>query len=197
MMLVEKNIAYSFCPANPFNDPPDAPLPALTRFARIPVLRHGAFVVSETRAILSYLDHLKPGKPMRPTDPRVCARSEQVMGILDAYGYWPLVRQVFAHRVFRPLEGLEADEAEVARGLADARPVLDALNDIVAEGLVLNMRGMTLADIYLAPMLDYFAMAGEGRAMLSGRGDLKDWLDWVRTTRSFRETVPDFTKLPR
>lgn len=195
IMLAEKALDYSFQAANPFNDPPDAPLPELTRFARIPVLRHGAFTLAETRAILSYLDALGEGASVFPAEPKARARAEQVMGIIDAYGYWPLVRQVFAHRVFRPLEGLEADEAEVAEGVTQARPVLETLNDIAAEGLVLNKAEFSAADIYLAPMMDYCAMAPEGARALADHAALADWLGWAMSHASVRATAPDFSKL--
>ncbi|MEX0282240.1 MAG: glutathione S-transferase family protein [Arenibacterium sp.] len=195
VVLAEKGIDHRFLHANPFNDPPDAPLPELTRFARVPVLRHGDFILSETRAILSYLDALGRDASILPQNPKARARAEQVMGIIDSYGYWPLVRQVFAHRVFRPLEGLIADEAEIERGISAAGPVLETLNDIAAEGLVLNRQSFTAADIYVAPMVDYFAMAPEGAAALARHRELAAWWDWAQTRPSMTATAPDFTRL--
>ena len=58
---------------------------------------------------------------------------DQIIGIVDSYGYWPMVRQVFSHRVFRPPLGQPADEAEVERGLAGAAKVLAALEALASE----------------------------------------------------------------
>ena len=68
-----------------------------------------------------------PGPALQPGAPRALARMDQIIGVVDSYGYWPMVRQVFSHRVFRPRAGRPADEAEVARGLAGAAKVLAAL----------------------------------------------------------------------
>lgn len=63
-----------------------------------------------------------------------------------------MVRQVFSHRVFRPLEGGTSDEEQIAVGLVAAEHVLIVLDSIANEGLVLNSEQFTLADCYLAPM---------------------------------------------
>ena len=65
-----------------------------------------------------------PARRCSPGDPRALARMDQIIGIVDAYGYWPMVRQVFSHRVFRPRVGQPGDEAEIARGLPASAKVL-------------------------------------------------------------------------
>lgn len=49
---------------------------------------------------------------------------------------------------------------------------------------------LTLADLYLAPMIDYALEVPEFRQMFSGHHNLGDW--WQRGTalESFRETQP-------
>ena len=97
-----------------------------------------------------------------PDDPRALARIAQVIGIVDSYGYWPMVRQVFSHAVFRPFEGQPSNAAEIARGLERSHPVLGALEVISREGRALNGGQTTLADCHLGAMVAYFVMSEEG-----------------------------------
>lgn len=113
----------------------------------------------------------------------------QVMGIVDAYGYWPLVRQVYSHAVFQPAQGEPGDPREVAAGMAAAVRVLGALEAIAAEGLVLS-GPVTLADLHLAPMVAAFVQAGEGAAALSSRPALAAWWAGMRARDSMRATDP-------
>lgn len=174
LVLAEKGLDHAYTEVNPFDPALDRAYRALHPFARVPVLDHDGFVLYETAAIARYLDTL-PGPRLTPANPRAVARMAQVIALTDAYAYWPLVRQVFAHRVFRPLEGLEPDEDEIAAGLAAAGPVLQALDTIAAEGLVLTGDAVTLADCHLAPMVGAFVAAPEGAAALAGHGALRDW----------------------
>nr|WP_237422037.1 glutathione S-transferase family protein [Frigidibacter albus] len=175
LALIEKGVAHDLAEADPFADPPPAALLALNPFGRVPVLQHDGFTLYETAAILRYVDAAFPGPALVPADPRAAARMAQVIGIADAHGYWPLVRQVYAHLVFRPFEGLAPDPAEVAAGLATAGPVLDALEAIAAEALQLAGGPLSLADLHLAPMIAAFASAPEGAALLAARPVLALW----------------------
>ena len=189
MALIAKGADYSETEVNPFTPPlpPDYPHP----FARVPVLTHGAFTLYETSAITRYIDLALPGPPLVPTDPKAAARLQQVISIADSYAFRPLVLQVYAHRVFRPLEGLPPDESAIAAGLAAAPQVLAALEAIAAEGLTLSPTTPTLADFHLAPMIAAFAMASEGEALLSHYAAISRWWAAVRQTPSFRASGRD------
>lgn len=183
MMLHECGQVAEVIEVDPFSGPV-----AAHPFNRVPVLDHDGFVVYETAAILSYLDATFANDRLTPTDPRARTRMVQVQAIIDAHGYWPLVRQVFAHRVFRPLEGLAPDEAEIAQGLAAAETVLKALDRIAAEGLVLTARELTLADVHLAPMIGAFAAAPEGARLLAGFPALAGWWGHISACSSYLAT---------
>jgi glutathione S-transferase len=176
--LVAKGVAHRLNGIDPFSDADAARLAPLHPFGRVPVLEHDGFRVFETVAVTRYVDRAFPGPPLNPADARAEARVAQCVAVVDAYGYRPMVRQVFAHRVFRPWEGLAGDEAEIAAGVAASRPVLDTLEAFAREGLILPGSGLSLADLHLGPMIDYFAMAPEGRRLLAERPALSAW--WAR-----------------
>lgn len=190
MVLREKGVAYRREEVDPFA--PDLPpaYRALHPFARVPVLSHGDFEVYETAAIARYVDAAFAGPNLTPRDPRAQARMAQVVSIVDAYGYGPMVRQVFAHGVFRPCNGEPWDAAEIERGLETSRTVLAALDAIAAEGRVLDGARLTLADCHLAPMVAYFVQVPEGADRLSRHPALSPWWQAVKGRRSLAETDP-------
>ena len=178
MVLTVRAVPYRMRETDPFADPPDPELARVSRFGLVPVLDHDGFTICETSAITRHVARAFPGAPLVPQDARAAARMDQVIAIIDAHGYWPMVRQVFAHGVFRPMIGAPADPAQVAEGLKAAEPVLRALDDVAREALVLSPAAITLADLHLAPMIGYFTAAPQGAKALRAHPALGRW--WAR-----------------
>jgi glutathione S-transferase len=183
MVLHEKGVAFSEIEVNPFSPPLPAGYPH--PFGRVPVLTHGGFTLFETSAIARYIDLAFPGPALVPGTAQAAARMAQVIAIADAYAFRPLVLQVYAHRVFRPLNGLAADEAQIAEGFAAAPRALAALDAISTKGAVLTGTSLTLADCHLAPMLAAYLTANEGRISFVHFPALSAWWDEVRRHPSF------------
>ena len=180
IVLHEKRVAFRVREVNPF-DPVEAEhLRDLQPFGRVPVLRHGSFDIYETSAITRYVDAAFDGPRLVPDEPRAAAQMAQVIAVIDAYGYWPMIRQVFARRVFAPNEDSALNEAEVASGLEASRAVLVALDAIAADTRVLTGDTITLADCHLGAMMDYFTRAPEGDALTRSQPHLDRWWRKIR-----------------
>lgn len=193
-VLTLKELEYRWVEVSPFA----APDPILTRlhpFHRVPVVSHGTFTLFETATITRYLDASFPQNPLQPEDPKALARMTQIICMVDSYAYWPLVRQVFSQRIFRPRIGERTDPAQLAEGLAQSRKVLAALEAIAKEGRVLDPARITLADCHLAPMIAYFVEAPEGQEMLSGFPNLLTWWKKVESCDWMATTKPDLDRL--
>tara|TARA_R110002074_G_scaffold151721_2_gene305560 strand:- start:3583 stop:4227 length:645 start_codon:yes stop_codon:yes gene_type:complete len=175
MALLELGLEAEYVEVDPFFAPPNPELSRYTPFGRVPVLRHGAFTLTETAAIVGYLCDLSAGRSLRPQTAQGSARMMQVIGIIDAYGYQPLVRDVFSHGFYRQQMGEEFDSEKVTIGLVKARPVLQVLDMIAQEGLQLNGQAISLADIHLAPMMAYFTKVSEAAELLRGFPALSGW----------------------
>lgn len=195
MALHCRGIAYGSRETDPFADPPDPELNRMSPFGRVPVLDHGGFVLSETTAICRYIAAGFPGLPLVPKDPRAAARMDQVISAMDAHGYWPMVRQVFSHAVFRPLIGAESDPELISDGLSKSAPVLRLMNDVAEEQLVLSNTGLTLADLHLAPMIGYFDMAPQGQRSLRTYPALSRWWDKMQSHPAYLATDPGLATL--
>jgi glutathione S-transferase len=190
LALAEKGVTYDRVEVNPFAPDVPAAYLALHPFGRVPTLVHDDFALYETGAITRYVDRMFPGPALQPHSPRAFARMDQIIGVVDSYGYWPLVRQVFSHRVFRPAIGQPADEAEVGRGLAGAAKVLAALEALAAPDAFLVGPALSLADLHLGAMIAYFAAAPEGWALLQNHPRLAAWWMHLGQHPSFAATDP-------
>jgi glutathione S-transferase len=187
--LLAKNIEHETIEVNPFAELSEAYL-MLHPFGRVPVLIHGAFKLFETSAITRYVDRAFNGPPLQPESAAALARMDQVIAVIDAYAYWPMVRQVSSHAFFRPFFGEPSRREEVDLGLEASRKVLSFLDRIAGEGEVLTGRDITLADCHLAPMIDYFVRAEEGKAALSLHLALQGWWEQVSVLGVLKATDP-------
>lgn len=184
LVLAEKGVSYDRVEVNPFAPDRPASYLALHPFGRVPVLVHDGFALYETGAITRYVDRAFPGPSLQPASPQALARMDQIIGIVDSYGYWPMARQVFSHRVFRPRTGQPVDEGEIERGLAASAKVLAALEALIEEG------PLSLADLHLGAMMAYFVLAPEGATLLRACRRLAAWWEQTSARPSFAATDP-------
>jgi glutathione S-transferase len=190
LALAEKGLAYERVEVNPFA--PDRPAEYLTLhpFGRVPTLVDDDFVLYETGAIARYIDRAFLGPKLQPAEPRALARMDQIVSVVDAYAYWPLVRQVFVHDVSRPLSGSDSDPAEVEKGLAASAKVLDALEALAGNDTYLVGPDVSLADFHFGAMIAYFALSTRGAASLAGRPRLSAWWQRLQARPSVAATDP-------
>lgn len=190
LALEEKRVPYRLVEIDIFA--PDGPPPDyLPRhpFKRIPAFEHEGFRLYETGAIMRYIDEAFAGPPLMPDAPRARARVNQIVSILDNYGYRPLIWDIFVERVRAPAQGRSADEAKIAAALPSAALCLQALEDLAEQqGPYLTGSAISLADLHLAPMVVYLAMAKEGAALLAAQARLSRWWQAMRERPSIAAT---------
>jgi glutathione S-transferase len=190
LTLAEKGVSYQRVEVNPFAPEIPADYLALHPFGRVPALVHDDFVLYETGAITRYVDRAFAGPALQPVQPKAQARMDQIIGIVDSYGYWPMVRQVFSHGVFGPAIGRPANTAEVERGLTGAAKALGALDALAAPNAFLVGPAISLADFHLGAMMAYFTALPAGADLLANHSRLAAWWALIRRRKSFTETDP-------
>jgi len=196
LALEEKGVEYALEEVEIFG-PAGAPPAHLERhpFGRIPVLEHAGFVLYETGAVTRYIDEAFPGPALQPADAAARARMNQVIGIVDAYAYRPMIWGVFVNRVSIPREGRVADEVAISSALPRIRTALRALEGVLGAQPFLAGEQLSLADLHVAPVLLYFQLTVEGRRMMAEHPRLEAWLAGmkerhsVQTTKSIYETT--------
>lgn len=185
----EKRIEYSFEEVEIFGSE-GVPRAHFERhpFGRIPTLHHDGFTLYETGAITRYIDEEFSGVPLQPTSTRARARMNQVISVLDAYAYYPMIWSVFVQRISIPKSGTETDEAIISEALPRIDTCLTALDNLLGPQRCFAGDAISLADLHAAPMLLYFSLTAEGRRMLTKYADLSRWLSEVSQRRSIDET---------
>jgi glutathione S-transferase len=175
MAMIEKKLDWTHVEVDPFDEPIPQSYLALNPFGRVPTLVHDGFVLYETTAITRYVDEAFAGIPLQPADPRARARMNQIVAVADSYAYWPLVRQVFAQRVFSPAIGGAPNEAMIVEGLQRSKTALAALDALASDGPFLVASSLSLADLHLGAMIAFFTAAEEGNSELSRYRKLSEW----------------------
>ena len=186
-----KSAVYEFHDLNPF----EKDITDLHPFSKVPVLDHRKNKVFETNAITRYLDRAISGVALQPDEPYELALQDQTISIVDNYAYEPMVRSVFAHRVFRPLEGLGADEDIIKDGLDTSKQVLGVLEDFAGRKNILEGQNITLAGCHLLPIIDYFQQSDEGRILLADFPHLSKLRSSVSGLKMATATRPIFEKI--
>jgi glutathione S-transferase len=156
-------------------------------FGKVPVLDYDGFRVLETSAITRYLNEKLPGPSLVPGWVEDRARMDMIIGLVDSYGYGALVGGVAAYHLFPDFVGGKNEQARQG-GIEAGRMLLD---------FAMKMRGdkpfiageLSLADLYLAPILFYVSLTPDKDAVLDVPG-LANWWSRVGTLDSYRNTEP-------
>lgn len=193
LALEEKGVRYGFEEVEIFG-PAGVPAEHLARqpFGRIPAFAHDGFVLYETGAITRYVDESFGGPRLQPQHARARARMNQVIGIVDAYAYRPMIWGVFVPRLVAPEEGIAPGEALVTESLKKAGTCCRALAEILGSKRWFTGDELTLADLHALPILLYFAMTREGADTLAAHPRLHAWLDYAAARPSVQRTRGKF-----
>jgi len=161
-------------------------------FGRVPVLQHGDFQLYETQAILRYIDRVHPAPGLTPAHPRDAARMDQLMNINDWYLFQGVASVIAFQRVVGPrLMGLAPDEDAIAAAMPKARTVFDELALRLGDKRFFVNDAISLADVHLAPQLDFLRATPEWEPLTSKHGNLGKWLDLMNSRPSMAATTWD------
>lgn len=191
LALLEKGVVYDLVPVDIFaaSSLRDSHL-ARHPFGKIPAFRHGDFDLYETGAITRYVDEAFDGQALQPADPKTRARMNQIISIADGYVYPQMVWGLYVECIEKPKRGETPDARRVEKAHGIALISLAVLTGLLAEQRWMCGDRLTLADLYLAPMVDYALEVPELRQMFAEHRNLGDWWQRVTALESFGETRP-------
>lgn len=189
LALAEKGVDHALVDM-PFGAQREAAHLARHPFAKVPAFEHDGFCLYETQAILRYLDDIFPQPPLQPDDPKARARMNQVIGILDSYGWPSMAGGILFNRWIAPRLGLPTNEDAVAAAVPRAHLVLSEWTRLLADGPFLAGARYSLADIMVAPLVFYFRRVAEGEAAIADYPTLIAWNDRIIARDAFAATQP-------
>lgn len=189
LALLEKSVTHDHREVEIFaaGGPPAAYL-ELHPFARIPALVHGDFTLYETGAITRYVDEAFDGPSLQPTSPESRARMNQIISIADNYLYRPLVWGVYVARDDAAKNNTPLDQPTFDDAVAKSRHCLAVVAGLCGDRPWLSGDSLSLADLYLAPMIAYGCVAAEGRALLQEQPYLATWWNRMKARPSMTAT---------
>ncbi len=187
--LEEKGARYRLLPLAPGGSKSPEHL-ARHPFGRVPVLEHDGFSLYETQAILRYLDRVLPSPALTPADPRRAARMDQVMNVNDWYLFQGVGNVIGFQRIVGPrLFGLKTDEAAIEAAMPRARTVFAELARLLGEQPYFAGDAVSLADLLVAPQIDFMTPAPEWSELGIPHANLAAWLTRMQARPSFVATT--------
>jgi len=185
MALAEKGLAYRFQPCVPHSPQ----VLALHPFGRIPALRDGETTLFETSAIVRYLDEAFGAGPLLlPGSPLARAHCEQWVSAVNAYLYDTMVRRYVLPYLFPQGPDGQPDRGVIDGALRDMPAQLAALDRAYGSSDWLAGGALSMADLFVAPILAGVERMPEGPSLLAATPNLRRAQATLRRRDSFMQT---------
>ena len=187
MALAEKGLKYTFDPAPPHSPSVDV----ISPYGRIPVFSDGETGLFETSAIVRYIDETFDGTPILASSARLRAQMEQWVSMINCHAYDAMVRRYVLHYVFPKGEGGAPDRKIIDAALPEIEQLLGILDKAYGKRNFLVGEAVTMADLFLAPIIFYLGMFPESRALLAKMQNVSRAHAAIAERESFKATMPE------
>ncbi len=154
----EKGVALELVPIGLGDENPA--FLACSPFRKMPGFTDGDFSISDSTAIVTYIDAKHPDVPLIPADPANRARAVWFDEFADTI-LTAAAGAIFFNRIVSPkFLGKPGDDTAVAKGEADMTPICQYLESVIRPSGYLVGEGLTLGDISVASPFVNAAHAG-------------------------------------
>jgi glutathione S-transferase len=180
--LAEKGVRYRLEPRAP-QTPEQL---TIHPFGKIPALRDGDVEIYEARAILGYVNEAFEGPSLISTAGVTArARSEQWISAINSYCYDAMARRYVLQYVFG-----SPDRSVIAKALPEIDMQLGLFDKAYGGADYLTSSSMTMADLFLAPLIFYLGQFPESKELLEKYKRVKNGQAVMRERPSFAATLP-------
>ena len=159
-------------------------------WGKMPAFEHDGNSFYEASAIMRYVDEVFPGPALMPATPVERVRVNQVMSILDSYGYPASITNIFIPRVLVPSLGGQTDEAQVEAAKPRAALFLKEIARLLGEANYFGGATVSLADLHVLPVLAYLRATPEGQALLAATPSIGAWMARMNERSSVQAVMP-------
>ena len=184
MTCVEKGVSYTLEKAAPHS----LEILALNPHGKIPAFTHGDLTLYETSAITRYIDEAFDGPRLQPEDVRERAVMNQWISAANHYYDRSMIRDFVIQRVVVPSRGGTPDEELIKEALPKIETQLAIAEKALAESEFLAGDRMTLADLFMVPIIFYVGLPPEGAALREKCTSVNRWLETRSARESFKKT---------
>lgn len=159
-------------------------------WGKMPAFEHAGQRFYEVSAIMRYVDEAFSGPALMPSTPAERVRVNQLMSIVDSYGYAASITNIFIPRVLVPSLGGQTDEAQVAAAKPQAALFLTEVNRLLGGTDYFGGTKVSLADLHLLPVLTYLRATPEGQALMAATPNIGAWMGRMNQRSSVQAVMP-------
>lgn len=186
MACVEKGVDYVLQTID-FGSPEAL---ALHPFNKAPAMGHGEVTLYETSAICRYIDATFPGPELLPADPVQRAHVDQWVSAISDYFYQDMIRDWVLQYVFPRGPDGQPDQETIKPAVAKSRGHLEALNAAIDGRNHIVGANLTIADLFVTPIMTYVGRMPEGQAVLEGLPHIHMAGEAMIKRQSYTQTLP-------
>ena len=159
-------------------------------FIKVPAFEHDGLTLYDSAAMMVYADCAFDGPALQPAAPQARAIMTQVMGVVNSYAYPSCISACVIQRIVVPMLGGTADENVIAEAVPQATTSVAALDATLGDNEFFAGANLSLADLMVIPIYDYFSQTPEGETALGGTPNLRRWWDSISGRDSVVKTKP-------
>jgi len=188
LALEEKGVDYDLVEVDFLQGPMPPEQVERHPFSKVPAFEHDGFELYEVTAIIRYIDDEFDGPSLQPESPKQRARMNQIVSIIDSYTYPCTVGQLVIQRIVMPMIGEQTDEAAITEAMPEIEKCMKIIAGLSTDAKFLVGDRVTLADIHLAPIFDYFQSTPDSAPILQKVPGLSSWWSAMSERESIKKT---------
>ncbi len=188
LAMEEKGVNYDLVEVDFLQGPMPAEQVERHPFGKVPAFEHDGFKLYEVTAIERYIDEEFDGPSLQPESTKERARMNQIISIIDSYTYPCTVGQLVIQRIVMPMLGEQPDESAITEAMPEISKCMATIADLRADSKFLVGDRLTLADIHLAPIFDYFQSTPDSDPILQENQELRSWWNEMSERESILKT---------
>ncbi len=159
-------------------------------WGKVPVFNHGDVELYETTAVCAYIDAAFDGPALAPSEPAALAKMHQVVSIANCYLYSTAVPRFILQFVFPSGPDGKPDEEVIEAAKPEIRKTLEVLDAALGGSKWFAGETISLADLFVAPLLLAIVRFPGGKELLAGLDNLARVTEQIVAEAKFTSAAP-------
>ena len=184
MVAEEKGVAYELAAETPHSDA----VKAINPTGKIPAMRHDGLEISESLAIAAYIDDAFDGPKLAPEDPKGAAKVNQWTAFVATEVDQLLMRNYVVEYAFHKDADGNVVRSKIDKAIKRFPKMFGMIEASLADGY-LGGDSFTMADCFLAPILNAASNFPEGKAAIEASTAISAYMAKMNERPSFQATA--------
>ena len=184
MVAEEKGVTYELAAETPHSDA----VKAINPTGKIPAMRHDSLEISESLAIAAYIDDAFDGPKLAPEDPKGAAKVNQWTAFVATEVDQLLMRNYVVEYAFHKDTDGNVVRTKIDKAIKRFPKMFEMIEASLADGYLGGDR-FTMADCFLAPILNAASNFPEGKAAIEASTAISAYMAKMNERPSFQATA--------